>query len=551
MLFYAKFLYTRGQSLRRTVSDSRRHIGRYEIERELGRGAQGVVYAATDPVIGRQVAIKTIRLDVVEDVKARSELTRRLFREAQSAGTLSHSGIITIYDVGEIDADAYIVMEFVAGRTLEEVLASGIPQHSKTLLSILEKAADALDFAHSKGIVHRDIKPSNIMICNDGTVKVADFGIAKITTSNSLTQTGFVLGTPNYMSPEQAQGHEIEGRSDQFSLAVVAYRMMSGKLPFEGPTLTALLTKILWEEPEYESSGLREPLRHAFERAFSKDPRLRFPTCADFVKAIEAGCAQPREALHTSEPGGSEHETIMETVLQVPLSAAESSLRRAEPVLERALDAASANAAEKPEQSASIKPAARTKRNKNKFLLVYAAILGVAVLAVAAFLLVNKDRKDALPESLLPETAVSPNKTAQPGRDVSSKPAAADASRVVTSEKRPIPPTQPRHATSQERSVEATASAITPKPVKPLTGAMTWSGQLGKNSVLVIRSQTASVGSIEGDFFPGRPVSVEVQPKEVVIRQMPSGENGWQQIMLYSGKSKYESITIRWKTAAK
>ncbi len=162
-------------------------IGRYEILAELGRGAMGIVYSAMDPLIGRRVAIKTIRLDSADAAENREELTRRLFREAQSAGVLSHPGIVTIHDVGEQGNEAYIVMEYVDGRNLEDVLASGVPQHSGTLLSILRQSAAALDYAHGKGIIHRDIKPSNIMLCHDGVVKIADFGVAKPAASTSMT----------------------------------------------------------------------------------------------------------------------------------------------------------------------------------------------------------------------------------------------------------------------------------------------------------------------------------------------------------------------------
>ena len=251
-------------------------IGRYEIVTELGRGAMGVVYSAMDPLIGRRVAIKTIRLDTMEAAENREELTRRLFREAQSAGVLSHPGIITIHDVGEQGNEAYIVMEYVDGRNLEDVLASGVPQHSGTLLSILRQSATALDYAHGKGIIHRDIKPANIMLCHDGVAKIADFGVAKLAASASMTQAGLVLGTPSYMSPEQAQGQAVDGRSDQFSLAVVAYRMLTGELPFQGATLTAILTKILLEEPQYDSSGLHPYLQIIFQESPRKKPAIPF-----------------------------------------------------------------------------------------------------------------------------------------------------------------------------------------------------------------------------------------------------------------------------------
>jgi serine/threonine protein kinase len=558
------------------VSDTRTHIGRYEVTGELGRGAQGVVYAATDPVIGRQVAIKTIRLDAVESDKSRDELTKRIFREAQTAGKLAHPGIITIHDVGEIENDAYIVMEFVAGRTLEEVLESGIPQHSETLFSILRQAAAALDYAHSKGIVHRDIKPSNIMICNDGTVKISDFGIAKITASASMTQTGFVLGTPNYMSPEQAQGLQLDGSSDQFSLAVVAFRMMSGKLPFQGPTVTALLMKILWEEPEYDSSGLRAPLRHTFKRALSKNPQMRFPNCTDFVKAVEAGHAQAQEEIknkitESMAKGSDAAETV---TMPIPDSAPEKHVHVDETIIDSGFASQLAKAPSQaqevhvdageesiptPDSSPEIPIEAKKKKSP---LIAWAAILGAVVLVGAVFLIMKMSTQEEQPQVPTPEAAVpAESKTAQPDQAVATTSAVAPAAvpvapkkstavqkKASTTEAQKKAPTEPTQtAISQTPNPEERRAEPAPAPAS-LTGTITWTGKLGKNAILVISGQKASFGTIEGEYFPGKPVQVEVEPKEIVIRQHPTAADGWQQIILYSGKEKYSSITIRWKT---
>src|SRR5262249_49494988 len=154
---------------------------------------------------------------------------------------------------------------------------------SAALLEILRRAADALDYAHGQGVVHRDIKPSNLIIGNDGAVKIADFGIAKISESLSTTLTGAAIGTPSYMSPEQAQGMPVDGRSDQFSLAVVAFELLTGNLPFRGATLTAVLTKILWQPPEYDDSSVDPRVREVLERALAKAAEKRYPTCTEFV----------------------------------------------------------------------------------------------------------------------------------------------------------------------------------------------------------------------------------------------------------------------------
>ena len=176
-------------------------------------------------------------------------MRERLFREARSAGMLSHPGIVTIYDVEQQGDLAYIAMEYVDGPTLDQVLSEPDPMDGGRMFSILGQTAVALDYAHSKGIVHRDIKPANIMLSDDGTAKIADFGIAKITAAENLTMTGSIVGTPHYMSPEQVQGQPVDGRSDQFSLAVIAYEMLTGEKPYTGEHLTTVVYKIVAEEP--------------------------------------------------------------------------------------------------------------------------------------------------------------------------------------------------------------------------------------------------------------------------------------------------------------
>ncbi|MEO8369583.1 MAG: protein kinase [Candidatus Solibacter sp.] len=268
-------------------------IGRYKIVRELGRGAMGVVYHAIDPNIGRPVAIKTIRFGD----KKPEELERmreRLFREARSAGMLSHPGIVTIYDVEQQGDLAYIAMEFVDGPTLDQVLNDGEPLAADSMFSVLGQTAVALDYAHSKGIVHRDIKPANIMLSDDGTAKIADFGIAKITDAENLTMTGSIVGTPHYMSPEQVQGLPVDGRSDQFSLAVIAYEMLTGEKPYTGEHLTTVVYKIVAEEPvppHRLNPTLAGPIEQVLKKVMAKKPEARYPNCQEFAEALERACS--------------------------------------------------------------------------------------------------------------------------------------------------------------------------------------------------------------------------------------------------------------------
>ena len=267
-------------------------IGRYKIVRELGRGAMGVVYHAIDPNIGRPVAIKTIRFGD----KKPEELERmreRLFREARSAGMLSHPGIVTIYDVDQQGDLAYIAMEYVDGPTLDQVLSDAEPMPPGSMFSVLGQTAVALDYAHSRGIVHRDIKPANIMLSGDGTAKIADFGIAKITAAENLTMTGSIVGTPHYMSPEQVQGLAVDGRSDQFSLAVIAYEMLTGEKPYTGEHLTTVVYKIVAEEPvppHRLNPTLAGPIEQVLRKALAKKPEARYRSCQDFAEALERAC---------------------------------------------------------------------------------------------------------------------------------------------------------------------------------------------------------------------------------------------------------------------
>ena len=273
-------------------------VGRFQIIKELGRGAMGVVYQAIDPTIGRSVAIKTIRLREVDDAEQRDRLRERLFREARSAGVLSHPNIVTVYDMDEEDGLAFIAMQFVNGPTVEAVLdgppnAKAKPIAKEQIFRILRQTAAALDFAHAKGIVHRDIKPANIMIDEDGTVRIADFGIAKASASGNLTGSGTILGTPNYMSPEQVQGTAIDGRSDQFSLGVVAYEILTGERPFGGENLGTVVYRIVAEpapEPADINPALGAEIGRVLQKVLQKNAKRRYLSCTEFVNALEAAC---------------------------------------------------------------------------------------------------------------------------------------------------------------------------------------------------------------------------------------------------------------------
>lgn len=270
-------------------------LGRYQVEKELGKGAMGVVYLGRDPKINRVVAIKTMALSQEFDADELTEVKARFFREAETAGRLNHPNIVIIYDAGEEHDLAYIAMEFLKGKDLVPRTKSNALLPPKTVVDIIAKAADALDYAHTQSVVHRDIKPANIMYDEEkNEIKVTDFGIARITDS-SKTKTGMVLGTPSYMSPEQLSGAKVDGRSDLFSLGVTMYQLLAGQLPFQADSMATLMFKIA-NEPHTPVTVVRAELPEAInvviEKALQKDPAKRYQRGAEFAKDVRACAAQ-------------------------------------------------------------------------------------------------------------------------------------------------------------------------------------------------------------------------------------------------------------------
>jgi eukaryotic-like serine/threonine-protein kinase len=261
-----------------------KRFGRYEVQAEIGDGAMGRVYRARDPVVGRTVAIKTVKTELLSRKEAPEHL-KRFRREAQAAGALSHPHIVSIFDIG----DGYIVMEHLEGWTLQEILKDKGRIPPEEALRILAPVADAIDHAHRAGVVHRDIKPSNVMVLADGRPKLMDFGVAHLE-SSVMTSTGQILGSPSYMAPEQVAGEEVTSRADVYALAVVAYEMVTGQRPFQGSNITTIIFKIMGEPaPSPCSLNAALPSRYddVFRQALAKDPAKRFPTAAAFVAALD------------------------------------------------------------------------------------------------------------------------------------------------------------------------------------------------------------------------------------------------------------------------
>ena len=290
------------------MADALTKAGRYQIVSELGRGSMGVVYHGFDPVIGRTVAIKTMLTEGLTSQEFR-EFKSRFQREAQAAGVLSHPNIVNVFDYGEDNGILYLIMEYLEGKSLEKLIEEQGMLPIETIIPMFDQVCGALDHAHQHDIVHRDIKPANIMILDNGLVKVTDFGIAKMM-SMGMTQAGQVLGTPNYMSPEQVKGRQVDGRSDIFSLGIILYDLVTGEMPFGGQNITTVIYKIINENPipprELDAT-IHPGLSYVICKALAKSPDERYQTCrelADDLKNFKslAGPASPSATIIVKVP---------------------------------------------------------------------------------------------------------------------------------------------------------------------------------------------------------------------------------------------------------
>lgn len=301
-------------------------LGRYEVLSELGQGAMGVVYKAKDPLIDRIVAIKTINLGMALEEK--EEYEGRFYQEAKAAGRLNHPNIVTIYDVGKSADIAYIAMEFLQGRELRDVLRENdglLPVDQ--VLDMVAQVASGLAYAHEHGIVHRDIKPSNIMLIRDGHIKITDFGIARMASSAVRTQTGMVLGSPKYMSPEQVLGKVIDQRSDIFSLGVMLYEMLTGEAPFVGDNVNSIMFQTLNLVPAAPgtlNSNVPDMLNFIVAKALAKERDDRYQNAKDFAADLRA-CREvlPRSSRPIDTTPGVREKKKLDAIHVAARSAAE------------------------------------------------------------------------------------------------------------------------------------------------------------------------------------------------------------------------------------
>jgi serine/threonine protein kinase len=263
-------------------------LGRYAIRSELGRGAMGVVYKATDTALERTVAVKTVNMSLERDGAEKYEA--RFYQEARAAGSLNHPNIVTVYDVGKEGNVAYMAMEFIEGVELRSLLAEGRALPVSQAVSIAAQVAEGLAYAHEHGVVHRDIKPANIMVLTDGPVKITDFGIARMrANTDELTQSGMMLGSPKYMSPEQVIGKRADHRSDIFSLGVIVYEMLTGNAPFSGENVTALMYQIVNFAPPAPSAvnpAVPELLNFIVAKTLAKPLEERYQSAQELANDL-------------------------------------------------------------------------------------------------------------------------------------------------------------------------------------------------------------------------------------------------------------------------
>ncbi|MGD0500249.1 MAG: serine/threonine-protein kinase [Bryobacteraceae bacterium] len=526
-------------------------IGRYKIVGELGRGAMGVVYHAVDPNIGRPVAIKTIRLGGKPEEQER--MRERLFREARSAGLLSHPGIVTIYDVERQGDLAYIAMEYVDGPTLDHLMTPEAALPPERIFSVLAQTAAALDYAYQKGIVHRDIKPANIMIAADGTVKITDFGIAKITTSEQFTMTGAIVGTPHYMSPEQVQGQAVDGRSDQFSLAVMAFEMLTGEKPFTGEQITTVAYKIVAEEPlapNRLNPTLAAPIESALRKGLAKKPDARFRTCQEFVESLEKACAASRGWKPMPRGGGASEPTAAMTAgpVKPAMKVPPARLPRARDVTETA---------------------ERRTRRRTSFLAFLLSFLVVAGLLA----LIGWQADPTLPQKAqglaqriqtalgLGSAAPEPPPAAA---ETSAMPPAAPPSTVLA---------QPGPAATQEEAKPSPMPPPTPAPVEApksesaqpepggagpagrasgrlfdLPAARKPAGAGGAHPVAVVSSPPGATAALDGrtDAVCVTPCSLAATPgRHAIVITLPGYQSERRDVVVGSGAAELPAVVLR------
>jgi serine/threonine protein kinase len=439
--------------------------GRYEIVGELGRGAMGVVYKATDPVIGRTVAVKTIKLSAEGTGLTRPELLARFQTEARAAGLLTHPNIVVVFDAGEEDGLYYITMELVEGRSLQALLDDGHSFPLPRVLRIMEQTCSALQFAHERNVVHRDIKPANLMLTGDDTVKVTDFGTAKILQFGTVQQTAHVMGTPSYMSPEQVKGKAVDGRSDIFSLGVMLYEMVTGEKPFPGQNITTVIYKIVNEEPvppKQVDPAIHPGISAVVMRALAKDPDARYQSCREMLEDL-------RNYRSLSAPSGSPQSTMgMNFNVNATLAMDKSGLRGMHnddtAAMARALSARATTPGQTPalRRTGVLAPVPEPKK-KNVVGTVFVALLLLGVIGYCANKLrpIYEDVRQHRSEAATASDPASPSVVAE-STPTQNDPAGSGTAETVAENSDP-PAIDPKPASVERAPFKKPESVLTPK----------------------------------------------------------------------------------------
>jgi len=529
-------------------------IGRYEVIEELGRGAMGVVYKASDPTIGRMVAIKVLLLD--DKPEAGAPNARDIFmREARAAGRLSHPGIVTIHDAleDETTRSSYIVMEYIPGRTLEKTLLSTPKLDTERALDIIRQVAEALEYAHRNLIIHRDLKPANIILTEDGRTKITDFGIAKIAAQSAM-RTVAIMGTPSYMSPEQVTGGEIDGRTDLFSMGILLYLMLVGERPFAGDT-AAVMFKIVYEDPVQPTKVnplLPPALDYLILRCLAKDRAKRYASAREFLDDLD-DVRHGRAPRSQARVSPAEVQTADRTMAATgpllplpPLTPAPAPEAAVSPVavptpLPPLAPAGTPTAIPQPAPSPA--PVAASERKKaSRGPLVAAGIAIAAVIAIAVGVWVTRRPGPTTPLSpgattsapaAAPESAASPG----PAQPTPTQPSPSQE----TAEVKPLP------TESKPPASSLAASRASSTLLKPGTPTRTGEQPLAEAKSAPVSAPPAATKRATAEPIPGRPVTLYCKHEfeEATLLLLSGGRTIYQGRLI--GKKKRGFIGIAGK----